>query len=818
MVVAETPMHYDIMYDTEFGGKGLKNIRAFLEKNGIKAHYTYAAKCPKPSKDFKVKPEFIKTCATKYLQEEIKQVQPKHIIVLGNNAMYGAWKKKGITDKQGNRHWDEKLQAYIYPTVHQAQALYNQEQKDTLYRDLKRFVKWISGEEHEQPVQFDPPVYIASTLKSLRKLQKMIRENGGVVACDTETTGLNQYALEFKVRTIQFCFDAEFGGVFVPLDLESSCYYEEPGPDGKMIRTRASFWDEGETLDEAIKIVREILLESKVIWHNGKFDRIALYMWGLRRFGSPILAPNILMDTMHVAHLIDENRRVGLKKLITSELGYPSYDISDKLTKNISLLIPYSTRDTVASLLLAFKFTKILQQPGYERIRRFYKKVIKRIDAVFTKIELRGWPVNLERALAAKGAIEEQLDVVEAKMREALRKAGITDFEHFGSPTKLAPLIFERLGYQPSPDKQIAFTESGGLSTNEDALVHLKHKPFISELLEWRGLTKALSTYVEPMIRAAKGRGSISTSYKIAGTVTGRTASGKEGRGKTAVGMNLQNIPPTFGIKACIMPNDPDWVVLDCDFSQIELRIAGELSKDEALLWAYSNNVDLHTFRAMSVTGLSEAEWEALDPKEKKKHRGNAKPVNFGFLYGMNYPKFRQFALTDYGIDFTLEESKALREKFFEVHHGLPRWYKRQEKEALKYGYVESLSGRRRHLPNTKLDPATSREARSKYNEAIRQAINTPVQGFASDLKLMSLIEIDETIPEDKGYLIGEVHDSVILIVRREYAEEIARQVVSIMRHPRLLDELGIELAMPIEAEAAIGPSLGETVEFKVAA
>lgn len=817
MVVAETPMHYDIQYGSEFGGKGLKEVRAFLEKHNIKAHYTYAAKCPKPGKDYKIKPDQIKTCSTNYLQEEIKQVQPKHIIVLGANAMYGAWKKKGITEKMGNRHWDEKLQAYVYPTVHQAQALYNQEQKETLFRDLKRFVQWIDGDEENQPVMFEPPVYIASTLKSLRKLRDLIKSNGGVVAVDTETSGLNVFAPEFRVRSIQFCFDSEFGGVFVPLDLEKGCYYEEPGPDGKMVRTKAVFWDEGETLEEAIEIIREILLESKIIWHNGKYDRLALWSWGKRRFGQPIRCPHIMMDTMHVAHLLDENRRLGLKKLITSELGYPSYDISDKLTKNMSLLIPYATRDTVACLLLSYKYAEVLRQPEYKRIRKFYQKVIKKIDMVFTKMELRGWPVNLERALEAEAKIEKQIDEVEAKMLGVLADEGIDDFTEFGSPTKLAKLIFDRLQYTPSNDKHIALTESGGYSTNEDALVHLKHKPFISALLEWRGLTKALSTYVQPMIRSARGRGRITTSYKITGTVTGRTASGKEGKGKTADGMNLQNIPPTHGIKACVMP-EPGWVILDCDFSQIELRIAGELSKDEALLWAYSNNIDLHTFRAQTVLGLTPEEWDQLDDKTKKKARGNAKPVNFGFLYGMQVPKFRQFALTDYGVEFSQDEATSLRNKYFAVHHGLPKWYKKQEHEAIKYGYVESLSGRRRHLPNIKLDPGTSKEARSKYNEAVRQSINTPVQGFASDLKLMSLIEIDECIPEEQGYLIGEVHDSVVLVVREEFALEIAKKVLSIMRRPKLLDELGIVLKMPIEAEAAIGPSYGETQEVKLAA
>jgi DNA polymerase-1 len=219
----------------------------------------------------------------------------------------------------------------------------------------------------------------------------------------------------------------------------------------------------------------------------------------------------------------------------------------------------------------------------------------------------------------------------------------------------------------------------------------------------------------------------------------------------------------------------------------------------------------------MRLIGVDEDGWAKLDDKTKKDKRSKAKPVNFGYLYGMFERKFRQYALTDYGIDFTMAECKEIRDQYFADHHGLPKWYERQVAEARKFGFVTSLTGRRRHLSNAQID-AISKEQKTKQREAFRQAINTPVQGFASDLKLMAMVEADAVLDKKIAKLIGEIHDSIIFLVRKGHAQEVANIVVPIMRRPKLLEELGIEFNLPIEAEAESGPSLGEAEPIKVAA
>jgi uracil-DNA glycosylase family 4 len=875
-IVAEQPYQQDDTYGQIFVSKQMADIRKFFKDKGIDVYCTYALKCPRPHKDVKPTEKNIKVCAhgidlktkkqarTGYLQGELELVKPKHIITLGANAFYGATgKKQGSIRPNGGRYLDEKTGIYLYPTVHPLQATYSAQAKAIMWADLERFADWIKNGAKER-VEFNPPVYVADTLKSLRNVQKRIRAAGGLVAVDTETQGLNPYVFGKQVRSIQFCWDEDFGGVFVPLGLEKDCYYTNKED------IAAPFWTD-EPLSEAVEIIREILWESRCIWHNGKFDRLWLYMWGLREFGEPILAPNTYMDTLHVAHNLDENRVLKLKQLITSELGYPTYDIADKLTKDLDVLIPYAAKDTVCDLMIAKKYASILETEEYQDTRRLYTWLLRPMDKLFTKMELRGWPVDRDTVLEVQRLVTEAFIKTDRKLHELLlekdvvlgykkgyvtktvrgkqvqkeenvpveasdikilkrdgldacKELGITlDSRTFASPQKLAKLLFTTLGYQPSSDKSIAYTDSGGLATSEDALVHLKGDPFIDTLFDWRGHAKARSTYADPMLEAAEVRGRLSTSYKLHGTTTGRTASGKEkekkASGKERGGMNLQNLPydvygpSKLSVRHCVKARK-GWKIVEADFSQVELRVAGMLSKDPLFTQAYKDDKDIHAIRAMRVAGYTPEAWEELPKKKRKELRQKAKAVNFGFLYGMSARTFQKYALTDYGVVFTMAECKQIREQFFKDHTGLEKWYLRQERELLRKGYVENLTGRRRHLPDMQFENATTQEQRSKYRSAIRMAINTPVQSFASDMKLMSLLAVDKAIDEDYAYLFGEIHDSILLEVRDDMLDTVIDRVLKIMSHPPLLDKFGIELTIPVKAEVKVGQSLGEAVDY----
>lgn len=824
VVVAESPGREDDVSGAPFRSRGLREIRAYLEKHGIDAHYTYAVKCCKPNKGAKVTEKITKICSEDYLRLELMQMKPKHIVVLGGNSMYGATKKRGISTKQGACFWDTKLNAWIYPTYHHLQALYNLQVKGQFWDEMALYVRWIKNEESDEDIGFEPPVYIADTPKELRKVQKMIRASGGVVAVDIETQGLNQFDTEKHVRCIQFCWDEDVGGVFVPLALEDDCYYTDKNEKA------GCFYETPGQLEAMVEIIREILFESSCVWHNGKFDRLWLWLWGANVFGKPILAPNIAMDTFHVAHLLNENRPLKLKRLITSELGYPSYDIPDKLTKDLDLLIPYATRDTVATLILAKKYAVELSKPENQRIKRLYTHVIKRVDALYTRMEIRGWPINKKICRELIYTMEEALEEVESKLRKMFKRKGVQSFpiDHLGKADRLRWLLFEHLEYPITPYKQARYTKESRntknpiLATNTDALLHIKKDPLISTIIERRKIMKALSTYLSPMLAMAETRGRITTSYKIVGTSTGRTASGKEdAKSKRGSAMNLQNLMPTFGIKRAIRAPKGS-VLLDLDFSQIELRVIGDEAQDPLLIDTYKNNRDLHTIRAMRIMGLTEEEWNALEPEQQKEYRGKAKPGNFGLIYGMGVYGFIWYALSKYDVEYTLKEGKHIHTGFFKDHRGLRRYYEKQERQATRLGYVENKAGRRRHLPNVSLNPDLSDEAKMAKSNAVRQAINSPIQSFASDLKLMAMIEIEENLVAmglDDGdvridadaFLFGEVHDSILIQVKETRAIKVAKMALRVMRHPRLLDKLDIAMSLPIDADCKVGKSLNSS-------
>jgi DNA polymerase-1 len=265
-------------------------------------------------------------------------------------------------------------------------------------------------------------------------------------------------------------------------------------------------------------------------------------------------------------------------------------------------------------------------------------------------------------------------------------------------------------------------------------------------------------------------------------------------------------------VRDCVVA-EPGWLIMEADESQVELRVAAHVSKDPVFIDAFQNDRDLHAYRARRIMKLTEEEWEALPKEVRKEKRQNAKAVNFGFLFKMKAPTFQKYALIQYGLELSMTECVEFERGFYNDHIGLITYYERQEREALRNGYVENPIGRRRHLPNIKQDQS-SREQRGKYNEAVRQAINSPIQSFASDLKLMSMLEIDKNIDPGEAYIFGEIHDSILLCVREDCVDRVGKMVLDVMSHPALLDTFGVEVIVPIKAELKVGPSLGEAKEY----
>jgi DNA polymerase I-like protein with 3'-5' exonuclease and polymerase domains len=326
-------------------------------------------------------------------------------------------------------------------------------------------------------------------------------------------------------------------------------------------------------------------------------------------------------------------------------------------------------------------------------------------------------------------------------------------------------------------------------STDESVLAQLSH-PFVDLLRKYRKLKKLYGTYVEPY-REYAVRGRIHCDYLLGGTVTGRLASHNPA---------LQTIPNDKRIRDFFVPRS-GWVLVQADFSQIELRVAAFISRDEVLLDAFRRQFDVHTLTASRILGKPLHRVTAED-------RRLAKPVNFGLVYGMGARKLRDYARREYGVELSEEQAKEFRARFFGLYRGLHPWHEGVRNAVRRLQYVVSPLGRVRHLPNVR---AQDDEVQG---EAMRQAVNSPVQGMASDMTLLAMVLLDRELDPAHALLVANNHDAILFEADPERLPETLSQIKETMEHLPLEEMFGCKLDVPIEVEIKTGPSWGSLIPW----
>jgi DNA polymerase-1 len=328
--------------------------------------------------------------------------------------------------------------------------------------------------------------------------------------------------------------------------------------------------------------------------------------------------------------------------------------------------------------------------------------------------------------------------------------------------------------------------------------------PLLLERVKWnKYCTAFFSAYAEQIDASSR----IHTNFKVTGTVTGRLSSGKADAdkitGKAQIrGVNLQQVPRDKLVRGIFgAPVGSSFV--EFDYSQIELRIAAQLAQERTMLNLYAQGEDIHMAMAMRMTGLPRGEVSAHQRKM-------AKAVNFGFLYGMGATKFIATALSNYGIHVTMEEAQAARTAFFAQFPQLLPWHARQRALAHKYKRVETPLGRVRHLPDI---DSPDQKVRA---EAERQAINSPVQGLASDLALLSFVLVSRKFRKNglQAHAIGTVHDAVNFEVPNEELPIVLPIIKDQMENLPLEKLFGIRLDVPIIADCKVGTRWGGAKEL----
>jgi DNA polymerase-1 len=457
-----------------------------------------------------------------------------------------------------------------------------------------------------------------------------------------------------------------------------------------------------------------------------------------------IILEGLYFDTMIAAYLLNP-----------SKAQYTLADISfEYLDSPVGEMITDGKRAIDLIIQLEPKLEAALREKS---LLKLFSELEMPLVEVLAEMELSGIKLDLKVLEKLSHDIEKRL----IKLIDGIYDLSGTQF-NINSPKQLREILFEKLKLPVSKRSKT------GPSTDEEVLRHLadKHK-LPALLLEYRQLTKIKNTYVDTLPGLIDERtGRIHTSFNQTGTETGRLSSSNP---------NLQNIPVKTDIgknlRRAIIAFDKESCLLSCDYSQIELRILAHLSGDENLIFAFKNNKDIHKATASLIYGLEESQ-------VNDQMREVAKRVNFGIVYG----------LTSYGLSkdlgISIDEAQTFIDTYFLRYPKVKEYIQAQIKKAEKDGFVTTILGRRRYIPEIKNKNLNIRQF------AQRQAVNTPIQGSASDLIKLAMIEIHKQIKQRnlKSRMILQIHDELVFDMPLKEQKELVGLIKDRMENVLKLD------------------------------
>jgi DNA polymerase-1 len=565
------------------------------------------------------------------------------------------------------------------------------------------------------------------------------------VCFDTETTSLNP--LEAQLVGIAFSWEAHKG-----------FYISIP-----------------ENRTEALGILKELkpFFESETIekiGQNLKYDIKVLHQYQMAVKGS-------CFDTMLAHYLINPDMRHNMEVLSETYLNYTPIPIEQLIGKkgknqismravSLEQQTQYAAEDADITFQLAQLFRPELEAAGNESL---FQDIEVPLLKVLASMELQGIRLDVPFLKSLSKDLDSDILVLEKSIYEA---AGETF--NIASPKQLGDVLFEKLKLIEKPKK----TKTGQFSTAEEVLSYLaKDHPIIKDVLEYRGLAKLKSTYVDALpLQVSEVTGRVHTDYMQTVAATGRLSSNNP---------NLQNIPIRTErgrqIRKAFIPRDSDHLLLAADYSQIELRIIAALSEEDNMLAAFRQGADIHAATASKVFGVP------LDAVTREQ-RSHAKTVNFGIIYGVS-----AFGLSNQ-TDLSRSEAKALIDTYYESYPKLKAYMNHQVSFARENGYVETVMGRRRYLKDINANNAIVRGA------AERNAVNAPIQGSAADIIKLAMIDIQKRL-ETQGFqtkMLLQVHDELVFDVYKPELEQIRELVTTAM-------ESAYSLSVPLSVEIGTG-------------
>jgi len=505
---------------------------------------------------------------------------------------------------------------------------------------------------------------------------------------------------------------------------------------------------------------------------DGKFDTMLLTQYGLN--------PGIIScDILIAAYLLGE-KSLKLKALAFNKLGIEIPELSELTgsgARQVSLA--RSTIEQVGQFAcsdadITLSLREALEQELHsEELYSLFKDVEMPLVGILAEMEMHG--VLLDRALLMEMSTSLGSDMLRLE-KEIYSSVG-RQF-NINSPQQLSTVLFNELKLKPASARK---TQSG-YSTDAAILDELKDAhPVIRFVLEYRQLAKLKSTYTDALpLLVNPGTGRLHTSFNQAGTTTGRLSSSRP---------NLQNLPirgeTGSKIRQAIIAQ-PGWLLLSADYSQIDLRALAHISQDAELIATFQRDEDVHTHTASEVFGVPDSEVTT-------KMRRAAKTINFGVIYGMSGYGLQQ------ATDLTREEAELFISTYFTRYPGVKNYIENTKRQASALGYVQTVLGRRRYIPEIN---STNRLARES---AERMAINMPVQGTSADIIKIAMVNLHREMVKRglKTMLTLQVHDELVFEVPPDEMDLMKQLVQEIMPE-------AMKLSVPLKIDIKAGPNWGE--------
>lgn len=607
------------------------------------------------------------------------------------------------------------------------------------FHDIKESPETIIEEKENNHFK----AILVDTTEQLQEVLQKAKEKD-YIALDTETDSVE--SLFTRLVGISFCFD------------EKEAYYIPIGHS----------FAQNLDLQETINTLKDTFEGKTIIGHNFKFDFEVFQNHGWE-------INNPIFDTMLAAYILDPGRsRISLDTCAKNEFDYDMIPIDQLIGKGkkqltfdaveVNEACKYSAEDSWMTYRLFLLFNQQLQN---SKLSDLYHHIEIPLIRVLAKMEKNGVFINQPflNELSVKAS-----QIIKSLSDEIFEIAG-EEF-NINSTQQLSQILYEKLQI-----KTVKKTKTG-FSTDNEVLEKLAEEHLIAQkLIEFRQLSKLTGTYIDAFPKLIKSKtGRIHSSFNQTVASTGRLSSSNP---------NMQNIPirTELGkeIRKAIVPQKKDYVIVSADYSQIELRLMALIAEDENMLSAFKNHEDIHTKTAALVFHK--------DLKEvTSEERRRAKIINFGIIYGMGAHSLSK----ELGI--TVSSAKEFIQNYYDKFPKIIHFIESQKLKAQKEGYVETLFGRRLHLPNIH---STNQLIRS---EAERVAVNMPIQGTAADIIKIAMINIHEVIKnDDRIKMIIQVHDELVFEIQQDLLDEWLPKIKSMMENA-LPEKYATVITLEVEA------------------